>query len=76
MIYEVQHYTLCDSWINTWTDTIDGKDVPSVFNSFEEALACLDEFLADTLDEFNEGNLSDTYDRNDFRIVKINEDKL
>ena len=75
-MFEVQHYTLCDGWINTWTDIIDGKDVPSVFNSFDEALACLDEFLTDTLDGFVDGNLSDSYDRNDFRIVKINEEMV
>ena len=75
-MFEVQHYTLCDGWINTWTDIIDGKDVSSVFNSFDEALACLDEFLTDTLDAFVDGNLSDSYDRNDFRIVKINEEMV
>ena len=39
--YEVQHYTLCDGWINTWT--VDDK--PEYFDTYEDAEASLAYFL-------------------------------
>jgi len=44
MKYEVQHYTLCDGWRNTWTICENGIEKPHVFDSEEEAQAELDEF--------------------------------
>ena len=57
-MYEVQTYTICDGWVNTWSD--DGT--PTVFKSFGEALDAIDEHLADLeADGMDE-------DRNTYRI--------
>ena len=56
--YEVQHYTLCDGWINTWSDyDEDGNETPSTYDSFEDALNELDSFLDDEQEAFEEGNI-------------------
>jgi hypothetical protein len=65
--YEVQHNTICDGWVNTWTD--DGA--PTVFDSKAEANAELDSFLDDTLDDFRNGYLDEPYNRSEFRVVLI-----
>jgi len=71
--FEVQHYTLCDGWVNTWsTEDEGGTTAPTTFGSFEEALDCLDAFLEDEQMEFEEGNIESPYDREEFRIVEIN----
>jgi len=67
--YEVQHYTLCDGWVNTWH--VD--DELEYFDSFEDALNCLDEFLADEQMEYEEGNIESPYERDEFRIVEISQ---
>jgi hypothetical protein len=70
--YEVQHYTLCDGWINTWSDyDEDGNETPSTYDSFEDALNELDSFLDDEQEAFKEGNIESPYDREEFRIVEI-----
>lgn len=70
--YEVQHYTLCDGWINTWSDyDEDGNETPSTYDSFEDALNELDSFLDDEQEAFEEGNIESPYDREEFRIVEI-----
>lgn len=71
-LYEVQHYTLCDGWINTWSiEDQHGISKPEVFTSFEDALSSLDEFLEDELVEFELGNIASPYIRDEFKIVKI-----
>ena len=57
-MYEVQTYTLCDGWINTWRV----NDEPEFIDSFAEAVDALDDHLLD-LDD----NQMD-YDRGDYRI--------
>ena len=70
--YEVQHYTLCDGWINTWSDyDEDGNETPSRYDSFEDALNELDSFLDDEQEAFEEGNIESPYDRDEFRIVEV-----
>jgi hypothetical protein len=70
--YEVQHYTLCDGWINTWSDyDEDGNETPSTYDSFEDALNELDSFLDDEQEAFEEGNIESPYDRDEFRIVEV-----
>ena len=70
--YEVQHYTLCDGWINTWSDyDEDGNETPSTYDSFEDALNELDSFLDDEQEAFEEGNIESPYDREEFRIVEV-----
>jgi len=70
--YEVQHYTLCDGWVNTWSDyDEDGNETPSTYDSFEDALNELDSFLDDEQEAFEEGNIESPYDRDEFRIAEI-----
>ena len=70
--YEVQHYTLCDGWINTWSDyDEDGNEKPSTYDSFEDAINELDSFLDDEQEAFEEGNIESPYDRDEFRIVEV-----
>ena len=70
--YEVQHYTLCDGWINTWSDyDEDGNETPSTYDSFEDALNELDSFLDDEQEAFEEGNIESPYDRDEFRIAEV-----
>ena len=70
--YEVQQYTLCDGWINTWSDyDEDGNETPSTYDSFEDALNELDSFLDDEQEAFEEGNIESPYDRDEFRIAEV-----
>lgn len=70
--YEVQQYTLCDGWINTWT--ID--EVPQIFATREEAQSELDEFFADIQDQIDCGDRApdNGYDPEEFRIVAAAEE--
>ena len=73
--YEVQHYTLCDGWINTWRICHDdGSDELEYFDSIEDAQSCIDEFLADEQEAFEEGNIESPYERDEFRIVEVQND--
>ena len=70
--FEVQHYTLCDGWVNTWSiESEDGSTLPEHFDSFADALASLDDFLADEQDAFEQGYIESPYDRDEFRIVEV-----
>ena len=65
--YEVQHFTLCDGWINVWHV----NDELEYFDSFEDALLALDSFLADEEMEYEAGNIESPYERDEFRIVEV-----
>lgn len=71
MKYEVQHYTLCDGWTNTWTICEDGIEKPHVFDSQEEAQAELDEFFEDIAAEIQAGERKpdEGYSRDEFRVI-------
>lgn len=70
--FEIQTYTLCDGWVNTWTiENEDGSSEKEYFNSYNDALSALNEFIADEAYEFNQGNIDSVYDRDDFRIVEV-----
>lgn len=71
-MFEVQHYTLCDGWINCWTETNeDGEESPSIFMTYTEALDALTDFIAQEHEAFAEGNIESMYDINDFRIMEF-----
>ncbi len=76
--YEVQHFTLCDGWVNTWSSTEkspDGRfiEVPETFPTRKEAQEALDEFLADIQDEIDAGQRAadEGYDPDNFRIAQV-----
>jgi hypothetical protein len=38
MKYEIQHWTLCDDWVNTWTTyDQDENEIPTIFDSYQDA---------------------------------------
>lgn len=73
MSYEVQQYTLCEGWVNTWTVTDENdRTQPETFATREEAQAALDEFLDEIREEIETGwrPADNGYDRSEFRVVK------
>ena len=74
-MFEVQHYTLCDGWVNCWTVYEEGDQIgkPQTFATEAEAQAEIDEFFADIEEQIASGEREpdEGYDRDDFRIVEI-----
>lgn len=71
MTYEVQHHTIVDGWVNTWSYAgDDGQLMPETFPTPEEAQAALDEFFEDIRHEIDAGDRQpdEAYDRSEFRI--------
>jgi len=69
--FEVQENTICDGWVNTWHEyDDDNNEIPMTFDTFEEALVELDEFLYDMTKAYNMGDISILEDRENFRIVR------
>jgi hypothetical protein len=69
-LYEVQHYTLCDGWKNTWTTYRNDREVPTTFHTYEDALNSLEGFLMDEEEAFDQGEIDSMYSRDEFRIVQ------
>ena len=71
MPYEVQHYTLLDGWINTWSYAeADGVMQPETFATADEAKAALDEFFEDLEEEVAAGQMA-PHDRDEFRVRQV-----
>jgi len=71
MPYEVQHYTLLDGWINTWSYAeADGVMQPETFATAEEAKAALDEFFEDLEEEVAAGQMA-PHARDQFRVEYV-----
>ena len=66
--FEIQTYTLCDGWVNTWTD---GDEEPATFNSKLEAETALNDYLDDINDAVKSGDMIDGYNKAGFRIVPL-----
>ena len=74
IVFEIQTFTLCDGWTNTWTvHHPDGTSEPERFATKAEAQAALDEFLAEIAEEIAIGlrDPDQGYDAEDFRIVAL-----
>ena len=68
MRYEIQHYTICYGWVNTWAYAeADGVMQPETFATAAEAQAALDEYLADVEEEVAAGQMAPCC-RNEFRV--------
>jgi hypothetical protein len=67
MRYEVQHDTLCQGWVNVWSE----ESVPLTFADKAEAERELDEFLEDAVEEHRRGHLEEAYRREEFRVVPV-----
>lgn len=74
MPYEVQMYTLCDGWINTWSvHHEDGSSQLQTFPTIEAAQAEIETFLAEIEAQIENGERQpdEGYDLDDFRIMKV-----
>ena len=67
-MYQIETFTLCDGWVNTWQDD---NGTPVLFTTQSAAAAELKEFLEDTKDAFKCGHLDSPYDSSDYRIAKL-----
>jgi hypothetical protein len=65
--FEVQHYTLCDGWINCWSVIDEQHMGPQQFESEEAAQKAIDEHFDDLADAEME------YSRDEFRIQPVEE---
>lgn len=72
VMYEVEHFTLCQGWTNCWT-TYDeyGNGHPTRFQTKQEAQADLREFLADTMEAFQKGHLDSPEQYDQYRISAV-----
>jgi hypothetical protein len=73
MTYEVQQFTLCQGWINTWAVLHeDGSSEPETFATEADAEAAIIEFLDEIEEEIVVGQrgTDEGYSRDAFRIVK------
>jgi hypothetical protein len=74
MAYEVQEFCLCGGWTNTWSYEDDsGETIPITFDTKKDAEAELGYFFEQMKEAFDDGHMPDIPDREDFRIVKIND---
>lgn len=72
--YEIQQDTICDGWTNTWHEyDDDNNEIPMTFDTFTDAVLELDEHLNDCQKEYERGNISEPYNRDEFRIVEVSE---
>ena len=67
MRYEIQTYTICDGWVNTW---MENDTIPVVFDSLQDAENELSLYLIELGINADIGNITD-YDPEDFRITEI-----
>ena len=68
MSYQIETYTLCQGWINIWTDSLD--DTLVTFDTYVAASAELAEYLAELAHAVKVGHLDD-YNPEDYRIVEL-----
>jgi hypothetical protein len=66
-MYEVQTYTLCDGYVNTW---LDSEDKPIRYRTQREALKDLRNYMADCQAAVEDGLIIDFED--DLIIVRVN----
>jgi hypothetical protein len=73
MSFEVQTFTLCDGWVNTWRIEEGDTSYPETFPTRAAAQAALDEFFAEIAEEIEIGQRApdEGYNRDDFRIAKV-----
>jgi hypothetical protein len=73
MAWEVQHHTICQGWINTWSEEVDGVSRPLIYPSQAEAQFELQEFLREIAEEiaYGERDPENGYDAEEFRVVEV-----
>jgi hypothetical protein len=72
MTFEIQHFTLCNGWVNTWTiENEDGTTQLEYFDSIIDAQESLNEFLEDEHQAYVMGLTDSPFKEEEFRIVEI-----
>jgi hypothetical protein len=71
--WEVQHFTLLDGFVNTWTEEFDGEELPIYFDTEQEAEQAIDVFLADVEMEIRFGwrDAEAGYNPSEFRVWPV-----
>lgn len=73
-MWEVQHLTLCEGWINCWTVEEEGADaVPQTFPTLKDAEEELAYFLREIAEEIERGERhpDNGYDPEEYRIEEV-----
>jgi hypothetical protein len=63
--WEILTFTLCDGFVNTWTDD---DETPVLFATKDEAAHELKRHLADLLDAWTRGEIQDEPNKGDYQI--------
>ena len=73
MAWEVQHHTLCQGWVNCWSEEVDGVSRPLTYPSEAAARDALEEFLREIAEEiaYGERDPDHGYDVEEFRVVEV-----
>jgi hypothetical protein len=66
MRYQIETFTLCDGWCNTWRDD---SATPVTFTSYDEALKELNEYFSELNEDVQNGFI-EPYNMSDFRIAE------
>lgn len=65
-MFEV-HTLIGDKWENTWN--VEG--IPVEFETYQEAVAAIEEHLSDTISAAEEGHLAEPYQRDQFHVYRL-----
>ena len=71
--FEVQEYTICDGWINNWSEEVPSKlaggyvTEAQTFETHDEAMAAIYEFFAD----LSRAHMVHGYSLDDYRVRRI-----
>jgi len=66
MRYQIETFTICDGWVNTWRDD---SATPVTFASYDQALKELNEYFNELRESAESGFIED-YNMSDFRIAE------
>ena len=71
--YEVHTWTLCQGWINCWTVTENGHEVPDTYPTIEAAQIEIDDMFDEIERQIKSGERGpdDGYNRDDYRIYDV-----
>lgn len=68
----VQEETVCDGWVNNWSDPSDSGELqPQTFDSYEAAEEELTDFLEEIDEAIKRGDMTGGYNRDQYRIIPV-----
>ena len=69
-MFQIETFTLCDGWVNTWTT----DDKPKTFARYADAVWALAEFYSDMAEDYEAGFLEDLVNPKEYRITEVKND--